>query len=612
MRVAAIIQARMNSTRLPGKVLMPVAGVPVLEHIIRRLRRARSVHDIAVTTSTQSEDEAIVRFCAGHGVTVFRGPEADVLGRFEIAARALDPDIIVRVTGDSPLVDPEFLDTLVGEMVRTGADFLSLKDGIKCIQEGVDPFSRRALFVLLGEARDDPVAREHVTGWLKAHTWRVRTVPVAIDPAYEFAGARLSIDTPADLEFFAALAARVDLETVSLKDIAALLRREPWLRTINAHVHQKAASEATATILIRADGGGQLGYGHLVRALALAEELRDGQGIGIVVLTGAHEAGDAQAARAFFEGHRIPVVTMLPEVGEVEFILEKAQRRNASALVLDIRTGLTPADLDAVRAAGVKIITIDDASARRLKADLAVYPPAPQTTVLDWSGFSGVLLVGADYVLLSPAVARRAKDGTRPAKSRFLISMGGCDPMRLTEAVVQACAERIAAPIDAVIGPGVSDGPGVASRLLKLKNVTPHLAPGDPSEIYVHARAAIVSFGVTAYELAALGVPALYVALSEDHRTSARGAQALGFGRMGGVAQNFDPRALAEAAARLLADEARLGAMSRSGRAAIDGRGAERLASLIAELIRRPAEDGRAPAPRGKMLLPSRQPAVGG
>jgi spore coat polysaccharide biosynthesis protein SpsF len=612
MRVAAIIQARMRSTRLPGKVLLPVGGRPVLEHIIRRLRRARSVHDIAVTTSTESEDEAIVQFCAGLGVKVFRGPEADVLGRFEIAARALDPDIIVRVTGDSPLIDPLFLDTLVGEMLRTGADFLTLKDGTQCIQEGVDPFSRRALRVLLGEAREDNVAREHVTGWLKAHTERVRTAQVAIDPAYEFSGARLSIDTPADLEFFAALAARADLETVSLKDVATLLRREPWLRAINAHVHQKAASEVTSTVLIRADGGGQLGYGHLTRALALAEQLRDGHGIGIVALTGVHPMGDAQAARAFFEAHRIPAVTKPPGADEAAFIRQALRRANASALVLDIRTGLSPADLDAARAAGVKIVTIDDASARRLKADLAVYPPAPQVSALDWSGHSGVVLAGADYALLAPAVARRAARGAPPAKSRFLISMGGSDPQSLTQAVVQACAERIAAPIDVVIGPGVEDGPGLACRLLHLNHVTPHLAPKDPCEIYTCCRAAIISFGVTAYELAALGVPALYVALSEDHRTSALGAQALGFGRIGGMARTLDPRALGEAAARLWQDEARLTAMSRAGRAVIDGRGAERLASLIAELIRRPAQEAQAPVPPEKMPRPNRQPAVGG
>ncbi|MFO1187073.1 MAG: NTP transferase domain-containing protein [Alphaproteobacteria bacterium] len=386
MRIAAIIQARMKSTRLPGKVLMEVGGRPVLEHIVRRLRACATLSEIAITTSTEPEDDAIVAFGAARGVAVFRGPEANVLERFAIAARALDPDILVRVTGDSPLVDPEIIDHLVCEMARTGADFLALRPGVKCILEGVDPFSRRALRVLLGEAADDPVAREHVTGWLKAHGERVRVAEIAIDPAWEFSGARLSIDTPADLEFFTALASRVDLDTVTLAEVAALLKCEPWLLAINAHVRQKAARDREATVLLRADGGGMLGYGHLTRTAAVAEALRDKEGVGVVALTGVHAGGNAKAARAFFEARKIPVVLNPNAASEIEFILEEARRRRASALVLDVRTGLSLTDVDKLRASGLKIAVVDDASERRLAADIVAYPPVPQAATLDWEG----------------------------------------------------------------------------------------------------------------------------------------------------------------------------------------------------------------------------------
>jgi spore coat polysaccharide biosynthesis protein SpsF len=612
MRTVAVIQARMRSTRLPGKVLMPLGGRPVLGHIVNRLRRARTVGEIAITTSNDSADDAVVRFGAAAGVPVFRGQEDDVLGRFEIAARALQPDIIVRVTGDSPLIDPELVDFLVGEMARTGGDFLVLEDGVKCIQEGVDPFSRRALEVLLSEARGDPIAQEHVTGWMKAHPERVRVARIAIDPAYAFSGARLSIDTPADLAFYAALAERVDLATVSLKEIAALLRREPWLLAINAHVHQKPASQTAATVLIRADGGGRLGYGHLTRSLALAEALRDREGIGVLVLTGAHADGDAQAAREFCEARRIPVQIKPPAIREFEFIFEAARRAKAAALVLDVRTTLAPAALDGLRVSGLKLIAIDDASARRLKVDIAVYPPVPQALALCWDGFGGELLIGGEWVLISSDVARRAQTPPETAPSRLLIAMGGSDVAGLSEPIARACADRLRVPVDVVIGPGVGRGEDLAHRLVDEPFLEPHFAPIDPSAVYAHARLAITSFGVTAYELAALGVPALYVALTDDHRHSALGAEASGFGRFVSMTETLDLGALAAHAASLWFDESQRAAMSKAGRRAIDGQGARRLARRIAELIGVAAAGAPVPRGLGETRLPNRRPAVGG
>lgn len=587
----------MKSTRLPGKVLMSVAGRPVLEHIVRRLRCCATLTEIAITTSTEPEDDAIVAFGAAHGVAVFRGPEDNVLERFAIAARALDPDIMVRITGDCPLIDPEIVDHLVCEMALTGADFLALESGVKCIQEGVDPFSRRALRVLVGEAGDDPIAREHVTGWLKAHAERVRTVEIEIDQRWEFFGARLSIDTPADLEFFAALAGRVDLDSVSLEEVALVLKREPWLLAINAHVRQKAAREREATALLRADGGGALGYGHLTRTAALAQALRDGEGVGVVALTGVHARGNADAAREFFEARKIPVCIPSPGTREAEFIREAAHARKAAALVLDVRTPLAASEIDELRRAGIKIITIDDASERRLMADIAVYPPVPQVAALDWRGHCGERLVGPEWVLLAVEAARLAGTRASVPRDRLAISMGGSDPFALTLPVARACAAAIDAPIDVVIGPGVANADGVVRALVGLPNVTVHVAPDNAPEIFARARAAVAAFGVTAYELAALGVPALYVALSEDHRRSAQGAEQLGFGEIGGMAQELDPQTLAAKAAALWRDDRRLAQMSDAGRATIDGKGAARLAREIAELI------------RGAAALPSVRPA---
>src|SRR5580704_10787221 len=105
LRIVAVIQARMGSTRLPGKVLKPVAGKPLLWHIVHRLKSSRLIQDIAVATTINPLDEAIVEWGAQEGVTVVRGPEDNVLARFAMAAEALDADIVVRVSSYAPFLD---------------------------------------------------------------------------------------------------------------------------------------------------------------------------------------------------------------------------------------------------------------------------------------------------------------------------------------------------------------------------------------------------------------------------------------------------------------------------------------------------------------------------
>ena len=139
IRIVAVIQARMGSTRLPGKVLRPVAGQPLLWHIVHRLKKCRLLEDIAVATTVNPADEAIVEWCNANGVMVVRGPEDDVLARYAKAAEKLDADVIVRVSSDAPFIDPAFVDHLVATLIEQDGDYVLLEDGAECAHEGVDP-----------------------------------------------------------------------------------------------------------------------------------------------------------------------------------------------------------------------------------------------------------------------------------------------------------------------------------------------------------------------------------------------------------------------------------------------------------------------------------------
>ncbi|HUS96970.1 MAG TPA: glycosyltransferase family protein, partial [Hyphomicrobiaceae bacterium] len=163
MNTVAIIQARMTSTRLPGKVLAEFAGQPMLSYMLDRVRRAQSLDGILIATTLNHTDDPVVDLCHEVGVAVFRGSEADVLGRYAAAAADAQADTIVRLTADCPLIDPHLIDQAVSTFREGGFDYLSnsiqlsYPDGLD-----VEVFTRSALARANAEA-NLPFHREHVT-----------------------------------------------------------------------------------------------------------------------------------------------------------------------------------------------------------------------------------------------------------------------------------------------------------------------------------------------------------------------------------------------------------------------------------------------------------------
>lgn len=213
MRVGAVIQARMSSSRLPGKVLHPVLGRPLLGYLLDRLRCLHDVDLIAVTTSTGPDDDAVARFCAREEVPCHRGSLDDVALRYLDAAHAFRLDAVVRVTGDSPLLDPELVRHAVRLYRRDPADLVtnvlhrSFPRG-----QSVEVLSAAALaraYLLMR----DPADREHVTRYFYQHPeeWRIVEfqAPVATPTL------QLSVDEPQDLARFASLVARMEREPQS-------------------------------------------------------------------------------------------------------------------------------------------------------------------------------------------------------------------------------------------------------------------------------------------------------------------------------------------------------------------------------------------------------------
>ena len=205
----AILQARMSSSRLPGKVLSPLFGEPMIFRQIERLARARRIDRLVVATSTDGSDDALAEACAARGVAVFRGSLDDVLDRF---AGALDlfPEAktVIRVTADCPLADWTVVDEVIAHLEATGADYASNTPAERTYPHGLDVevMRREALLDAWREGRD-PYEREHVTPYIYRRPETYRLQFVSRTPS--LAHLRWTVDYPADLEFVRDVYARL-------------------------------------------------------------------------------------------------------------------------------------------------------------------------------------------------------------------------------------------------------------------------------------------------------------------------------------------------------------------------------------------------------------------
>ena len=234
MNVVAIIQARMSSTRLPGKVLMELAGKPVLEHVVSRIKSCKTIQKVVVATSTDESDDAIERWCESLGVACYRGSLNDVLDRYYQAAIQSNADAIVRITADCPAIDPTIVDEVVSAYLAGGYEFFGLSgefpDGLDCTV-----FAFSAIERAWKEAQL-PSEREHVGPYIEKHPELFKSGGLM-----KFSGLshhRWTLDEPRDLDFLKIVFERLyqaDKDFLAA-DVLALLKAEPELLSINGSI----------------------------------------------------------------------------------------------------------------------------------------------------------------------------------------------------------------------------------------------------------------------------------------------------------------------------------------------------------------------------------------
>ena len=325
--------------------------------------------------------------------------------------------------------------------------------------------------------------------------------------------------------------------------------------------------------------------GHVVRCLALAEELRDNYSCNISFAMRKSELGINKV--------KIDYPVLISNENDRNFVYENwlldcIGKTKSKVLVLDVRDGLGRESIKRIKdKTGIKIVTIDDSEDKRLEADLAFYPPVPQVKRMNWAGFNGKLYSGWEWVILRREFSEWKKKQNKESSDiqipKILITAGGSDPMGLTLEIVRALNMlKMDFMTLIVLGPGFSYYSELNSLLTKASY--PHKIFKNLSSmttVMSQANLAIATFGMTAYELTVMGVPVIYISLTDDHAESASFFMDAGIAISLGVFINVTNQKLAGAVKYLIDDEEKRLQMSDKSKNVIDGFGYHLVAQKI-------------------------------
>lgn len=237
-RVVAVVQARLGSTRLPGKVMLPLLGAPMLTRVMRRAARARTVDEVVLATTKNAEDDALIDLAMAEGWPAVRGSATDLLERYLVAARERGADIVVRITSDCPMIDPDVIDMVVAALDTEAADYASNTLEPRTFPRGLD-VEAIGIAALERAGHDDrnPASREHATPYIYRNPELFRLVRLA--GAEDHSEHRWTVDTQDDYKLIRKIYESVGRDDFTWLDALAVADANPEWGSSNRNIVQK-------------------------------------------------------------------------------------------------------------------------------------------------------------------------------------------------------------------------------------------------------------------------------------------------------------------------------------------------------------------------------------
>lgn len=382
-KAVAFIVVRLTSARLPEKQLQKIGGKSILSWIVERLENSGELDEFVLATVAEPENEPLRQFAEGAGIPLFwyEGDVNHVTTRLTKAAEAFDADICVLISGDCPLIDEKALDHLLrGFRESTECDFVRIgqsSDSLSPMIEGIQ-IARRRAWVKADELSDRPELKEHQFPVIYKTPGLFKEFDGSLPRHYYARRHRMSVDTAADLEFFNTVYDRLNDSGLAfdILNLLSLLEREPELKRINKHVHQRKLVERVKKIAFIADSGGEYGYGHLMRSMELALQTVERLGWPADFIVDDEKSAEMAASRGFkviwgalgrppgeggkFSGQRWEGPSLPAEYDGV--VVDISARRSPEK---NWRKALCP---------DRPVLVIDRADAPALEGDLIVFP----------------------------------------------------------------------------------------------------------------------------------------------------------------------------------------------------------------------------------------------
>lgn len=242
MKIVSTIEARMTSTRLPGKVMLEAAGKPMLEHLVERLKLVQSIDDIVIATTSNATDDLMEEFAHRLNVKVFRGSEDNVMERVIEAGKSAEADVIVEITGDCPIIDYEIIEQTIQVYKHNSVDYVS-NNNIRSYPDGMDVqvFALKKL-IESSEITNDPLDQEHVTLHIRNHPELFSRINLHSTPELYLPDLGLTLDEEADYILLKNIIEHfydADKPYFLCSDVVNYLKNNPDLIAINSHIVRK-------------------------------------------------------------------------------------------------------------------------------------------------------------------------------------------------------------------------------------------------------------------------------------------------------------------------------------------------------------------------------------
>ncbi|GAB4236514.1 MAG: hypothetical protein Kow00109_10100 [Acidobacteriota bacterium] len=409
----AFVVARLSSSRLPAKQLRSVGGKPLLAWTVGELRRCRELDRIVLATTADSSDDPLEGFARDAGIGCFRyaGDVNEVTTRLRRAAESEGAEICVLVSGDCPLLDAALIDNAVATLRRRPeADYVAWRPAKQhAALEGVLVARRRA-WQLADDLADRPELKEHQFPVLYRRSELFQTAVVDVPEALCMPRHRWSVDTAADLEFFAVLHRELEAagRPFTLREAVACVKRRPELLELNRHVRQRKVEDRALQVGFVIDAGGEYGYGHLSRCRELAWQLIERLSWSAEFLVDDEQAGRLLEEAGFRvrrgavgRPSRLPaeVTETAAFVAECDFFVVDISDRRRLEPGWRGQFGKAP------------VVVIEQFADWARESDLVVAPNVlgkGREALGDWSGR---VLEGPDYLILRRQVLRAAAGG---------------------------------------------------------------------------------------------------------------------------------------------------------------------------------------------------------